>query len=87
MASKELGIKFWVAGEEEARVYLNKDLNELDEFIKEIAPDGLDISIDPNYGTRNKSTAQRGGPTVLRGGSGRGGRGTGRARLRGASSR
>ena len=87
IASKELGIKFWVAGEDEARVYPHKDLEELDEFIKDSAPDSLDISCDPNYGLRNKASTQRGGSSAQRGRSGRGGRGIGHARMRGASSR
>ena len=80
VTNKELGIKFWIQGEDEAQVYLHKDLAELDEFIQEIKPDGLDITIDPNYGKRNTPPTNRGG-AARRGG----GRGRGRARAMGAS--
>ena len=80
VTNRELGIKFWVENEEEARVYLYKDLEELDEYIQEIKPDGLDISIDPNYGKKTFN------PPTQRGGGNRGGRGGRRTLRRGASS-
>ena len=80
VTNKELGIKFWIQGENEAQVYLHHELEDLDDFIKSSAPDGLDITIDPNYGKRTPPSSTRGGTT------GRGGRGR-RAPGRGASNR
>ena len=50
VTNKELGLKLLLEDYDEPQLFLHSELEDLDKLIKENAPEGLDISIDPNYG-------------------------------------